>query len=113
MKLYSDFQLHRGFVVVQLLSGVRLFVTPWTAACKPTLSITISWSLLKFMSIELVMSSKHFVLCHPLLFLPSMFPSNRVFFLLFLFFLQWVSSFISGSQDIAGSASASVLPMDI
>ena len=64
--------------VVQLLSHVRLFTTPWTAARQASLSFTISHSLLKFMSIELVMPSNHLILCHPLL-LPSIFPSIRVF----------------------------------
>ena len=54
-------------------------MTPWTAARQASLSITNSWSLLKLMSIELVMQSKHPILCHPLLFLPSIFPSIRVF----------------------------------
>ena len=63
----------------QLFSCVRHFVTPWTAACQASLSITNSRSLLKLMSIELVMSFNHFILCHPLLFLPSIFPSIRVF----------------------------------
>ena len=64
---------------VQSLSHVWLFVTPWTAACQASLSITNSQSLLKFMSIELVMLSNHLILCRPLLFLPSSFPSIRVF----------------------------------
>ena len=64
---------------VQLLSCVRLFVTPWTAACQASLSITNSWNLLKLMSIESVMSSNHVILCRPLLFLPSIFSSIRVF----------------------------------
>ena len=55
-------------------------VIPWTIACQAFLSFTISWGLLKFMSIESVMSSNHFVLCHPLLLLPSIFPSIRIFF---------------------------------
>ena len=63
---------------VQLLSHVRLFATPWTAACQASLSITNSWSLPKFMSIESVMPSNHLILCRPLL-LPSIFPSIRVF----------------------------------
>ena len=67
------------WVVVQLLSRVCLFVTPWTAACQPSLSFTISWSLLKLMSVELVMPLNHLLLCHPLLLLPSIFPSIRVF----------------------------------
>ena len=64
---------------VQLLSHVRIFVTPWTAARQASLSITNSWSLLKLMSVESVMPSNHLILCHPLLLLPSIFPSIRVF----------------------------------
>ena len=64
---------------VQLLSHVQLFVTPWTTAPKASLSITNMWSLLKPMSIESVMPSNHLSLSHPLLFLPSMFSSIRVF----------------------------------
>ena len=66
-------------IVVQSLNHVWLFVTPWTAACQIPLSSTVSWSLLKFMSIELVMLSYHLILCHPLLLLPSIFPSIRIF----------------------------------
>ena len=66
-------------VVVQSLSHVRLFVTPWTVARQASLSFTISWSLLKLMSIESVMPSNHLVLCRPLLLPPSTFPSIRVF----------------------------------
>ena len=72
---YSQYFISQS---VQSFSRVRLFVTPWTAACQVSLSITNSWSLLKFMSIELVMPSSHLILCHPLL-LPSTFPSIRVF----------------------------------
>ena len=64
---------------VQLLSRVRLFATPWTAACQASLSITKSWSLLKVMSIESVMPFNHLILCHPLLPLPSIVPSIGVF----------------------------------
>ena len=64
--------------VVQSLSRVQLFVTSWTAACQASLSFTISWSLLKLMSIESVMPSNHLVFCHPLPLLPSIFPSIRV-----------------------------------
>ena len=64
---------------LQLLSHVQLFTTPWTAARQASLSITNSWSLLKFMSIELVMPSNHLILCHPLLLPPSIFPSIKVF----------------------------------
>ena len=62
-----------------MLSRVWLFATPWTAACQASLSITNSQSLLKLMSIESVMPSNHLILCHPLLLLPSIFPSIRVF----------------------------------
>ena len=65
--------------VVQSVSGVQLFATPWTAARQASLSITISQSLLKLMSIESVMPSSHLILCCPLLLLPSIFPSIGVF----------------------------------
>ena len=66
-------------VFVQALSCLLLFVTPWTAAQQAPLSSTISWSLLRLMSIESVMSTNHLILCHPHLLLPSIFPSIRVF----------------------------------
>ena len=66
------------FSSVQSLSRVRLFATPWTAACQASLSITNSRSLLKLISIKSVMPSNHLILCHPLL-LPSVLPSIRVF----------------------------------
>ena len=68
-----------GSVVVQSLSRVQLFATPWTAAHQASLSLTISWSLLKLMSIESVMQSNHLTLCRPLLLPPSVFPSISVF----------------------------------
>ena len=64
---------------VQSLSRVRLFAAQWPAACQASLSITISWSFLKLMSIELVMPSNHLILCHPLILMLSIFPSIRVF----------------------------------
>ena len=67
------------FSLVQALSHVQLFPTSWTSARQASLSITNSQSLLKLMSIELVIPSNHLTLCHPLLFLPSIFPSIRVF----------------------------------
>ena len=73
---------HSGWVCfssVQSLSHVRLFATPWNAARQASLSITNSWSLLKLMFIESVMPYNHLILCHPLLLLPSIFPSIRVF----------------------------------
>ena len=88
--------------VVQLLSCVRLFVTPLTAACQASLSITNSWSLLKLMSIEAVMPSKHLLLCHPLFLLPSLFPTVRSFP------LSWFIA--SGGQSIGASALALILP---
>ena len=66
-------------VVVQSLSCVRLFETPWTEPRRDSLSFTISWSLLKLMSTESMMPSNHLILCHPLLLLPSVFPSSRIF----------------------------------
>jgi len=70
---------HPCFSSVQSLSRVQLFVTPWTGAHQASLSITSFRSLLKLKSIELVMPSNHLILCHPLLLLPSVFPSIRVF----------------------------------
>ena len=67
------------FSSVQSLSHVQLFATPWTTARQASLSITNSWSLLKLMSIESVMSSNHLILCRPLLFLPPIPPSIKVF----------------------------------
>ena len=67
------------FSSVQLLSYVRLFAIPWSAARQASLSVTNSWSLLKLMSIESVTPSNHLILCHPLLLLPSIFCSIRVF----------------------------------
>ena len=64
---------------VHLLSHVQLFATPWTATRQAFLSITNSWNLLKLMSIESVMPSNHLILCHPILLLPSIFPSIGVF----------------------------------
>ena len=91
-------------VAVQSLSCVRLFVTPQTAARQASLSFTISQSLLRLMSTESVMPSNHLILCPPLLLLPSIFHSIRVFS---------ESVFASGGQSIGVSASASVLPMNI
>ena len=81
-KTWSKSVLHKPdslVAVVPLLSCVHLFATPWTAAHQLSLSFSISPSFLKLMSIELVMPSNHPILCHPLLLLPSIFPSIRVF----------------------------------
>ena len=88
--------------LVQLLSHVWLFATPWTAARQVSLTITNSWSLLKLMSVASVIPSNHLILCRPLLLPPSIFPSIRVF-----------SNESSGGQSIGVSTSASVLPMNI
>ena len=64
---------------VQFLSRVRLFTTPWTEASQASLSFTVSHSLFKLLSVESVMLSNHFILCHPMLLLPSVFPSIRAF----------------------------------
>ena len=92
-------------VVLHSLSCVRFFETPRTTAHKASLSFTISRSLLKLMSIELAMTSNHLVLCHPLLLVPSVFPSIRVFSKLQFFAL--------GGYSIGASTSASVLPVTI
>ena len=98
--------MHLGQISsVQLLGRVRLFATPRTAARQASLSITNSQSLLKLMSIESVMPSSHLILCHPLLLLPSIFPSIRVF-------SNESALLASGGQSIGVSASTSVLPMN-
>ena len=96
-----------NFVVVQLLSRVWLFATPQTAAHQASLSITNSWSLFKLMSIESVMPSNHLLLCRPLLLLPSVFPSIRVFSNESALYLWWpkywgFSFSISPSNEYSG-----------
>ena len=93
------------FSSVQLLSHVQLFVTPWTATQQSSLSMTNTWSLLKLMSIELVMPSNHLILCHPLLFPPSIFPSIKMFSNELALPIRWPKYW--------SFASASVLPMNI
>ena len=95
-----------GLFVVQSLRHVRFFATSWTAACQPALSFTISWSLLKLMSIELVMPSNHLILCHPLL-PPSIFPRIRVFSNESVLCIRWIkcwsfSFHISPSNEYSG-----------
>ena len=90
-----------------MLSHVQLFVTAWTAACQASLSITNSQSLLKLMSIEWVTPSNHVILCHPLLLLPSIFPSITVFSNESALCIRWpkYSSFtfnISPSNEYSG-----------
>ena len=95
------------FSSVQSLSHVQLFVTPWTTARQASLSITNSWSLPKLMSIESVMPSNHLILCHPLLLLPSIFPSIRVFSKESVLHIRWpkywsFSFSISPSKEHSG-----------
>ena len=95
---------HRVSIIVQLLSCVSLFVTPWTAAHQASLSFIISQSLLKLMFIELVMPSNHLIFCHALLLLPSIFPSIRVFSNELALCIRWPKywSFISPSNEYSG-----------
>ena len=91
---------------VQSLSHFRLLTTPWTATCQASLSITTSQSLLKLMSIKSVMPFNH-LLCHPLLFLPSIFPSIRVFFSESVLRIRWPKDWsfsfsISPSNEYSG-----------
>ena len=95
------------FSSIQFLSHIRLFATPWTVAHQASLSITDSQSLLKLMSIELVMPSKHLILCHPLLLLPSIFPRIRVFSNESVLHIRWpkywsFSFSISPSNEYSG-----------
>ena len=92
------------FSSVQSLSRIRLFATPWIAACQASLSITNSQSSFRFASIESVMRSSHLILCRPLLLLPSIFLMTGSF--------QISQLFSSGGQSIGVSASTSVLPMN-
>ena len=93
----------KEFNSFQSLNRVRFFVTPWTAAYQAFLSITNSWSFLKFMPIESVIPSSHLFLCHSLLLLPSIFPSISAFPSESVFHIRWPKC----------SALASVLPMNI
>ena len=100
---YTQLPLHLSSV--QSLSHVRLFATPWTAACQASLSITNSRSLLKLMSIVFVMPSSHLILCHPFSSCLQSFPASGSF--------QMSQFFVAGGQSIGVSASSSVLPMNI
>ena len=96
----------RSFVVgVQLLSHDQFFASPWTTACQASLSFTISWSLQKLMSIESVMTSNHLIHCCPLLLLPPIFPSIRVFSSELALHIRWPKYWSFNSQ--------AVLPMNI
>ena len=106
------------FSSVQSLSCVRLFVTPLTAAHQVSLSITNAWSLLKLISIESVIRSNHLILCHPLVLLPSIFPSIRVFSNELVLHIRWPKywSFIfkiSPSNEYSGLISFRIDWLDL
>ena len=106
------------FSWVQSLSCVQLFATPWTVACQASLSITNSRSLLKLMSIMLVMPSNHLILCCPLLLLPSIFPSITVFSRESVLCIKWpkywsFSFSISPSNEYSGLVSFRIDWLDL
>ena len=94
--------LKKEFALIQLLSHVQLFATPWTAAREASLSITNSQSLLKLMSMESVMPSNHLILCHPLLLPPSVFLSIRAFSSESVLHIRW-PKYLSFSFSISPS----------
>ena len=97
---------NNGYTTVQLLSHIQLFATPWATARQASLSFSISWNLLKLLSIESVMpSNHHLTLCHPLLLLPSIFPSIRIFSDKSALLIKWPkywSFSISPSNEYSG-----------
>ena len=106
------------FSSVQLLSCVWLFATPWTAACQASLSITNSQSLLKLVCIKSVMPSNHLILCCPLLFLPSIFPSIMVFCNESVLHIRWPKNWsfsfsISPSNEYSGLISFRIDWLDL
>ena len=103
---------------LQSLSHVQLFATPWTAACQASLSITNTWSLLKLMSIKLVMPFNHLILCRPLLLLPSIFSKIRVFSSESVLWIRWpkcwsFSFSISPSRGYSGLISFRIDQFDL
>ena len=117
-RVKSFLVLQPGVVVIQLLSPAWLFVTPWTAAHQASLFFAISRSLLELMSIESVMPSNHLVHCHPLLLLPSIFPSIRVFSKKLAVCIRWPKywSFnfsISSSNEYSGVISFRIDRFDL
>ena len=106
-------QARRCVVTVQSLSCIWLFVASWTVTCQVLLSFTISWSLLRFTSIQSVMVFNHLILCHPLLLLPSIFPSIRVFSSESALWIRWskywtFSFSISPSNEYSGLISSRI-----
>ena len=100
------------------LSHVQLYVTPWTAACQASLSITSSQSLLKLMSIESLMPSNHLILCRPLLLPPSIFPNIRVFSNELVLCIRWPKDWsfsfnISSSNEYSGLISFRMDSLDL
>ena len=115
---FSTLTFVSQFNSVQLLNHVRHFVTPRTAACQASLSITNSWSLLKLTSVESVMSSNHFILCRPLLLLLSVFPSIKVFSNESVLPIRWpthwsFSFIISPSKEYSGLISFRIHWLDL
>ena len=107
-KMILHLYLKNVVAVVWLLSGVWPFATPWTAAHQASLFFTISWSLLRLMSIESVMLSSHLMLCHPFLLLPSIFPSTREFSNELALHIRWSNYWslsISASSEYSGLVS--------
>ena len=105
-------------IVVQSVIRVQLFATPWTAACQASLSFTVSWSLLKLVSIELVMPSNHLILIRPLLLPPSVLPNIRVFSTESVLRIRWlnywsVSLSVSPSNEYSGLISFSMDWLDL
>ena len=107
-----------GYSWLSSFSHIQLFVTLWTAACQAFLSITNSWRLFKLMSIKLVKSSNHLIFCHPLLLLPSVFPSIRVFSSDSVLCIRWpkywsFSFSISTSNEYSGLLSFKIDWLDL
>ena len=116
--LFSVKLLFTRFVVVQLLSHVWFFATPWTVARQPCLSFTICCSLLKFMSLESVMPSSHLIFCCPVFLLPSIFPSIRVFSNASVLCIRWPKYWslrlsISPSNEYSGLISFKIDSFDV
>ena len=121
-KIYTSPSISQKYfplvVVVQSLSHVRFLATPWTVAHQASLSIAISWSLLKRMSIESMMPSNHLALCRPLLLLPSIFPSIKVFSNQSALCMRWpkcwrFSFSISPSNEYSGLISIRIDRFDL
>ena len=109
-----DSKINKILSSVQSLSRVRLFATPWTAARQVSLSFTNGRSLLKLTCIELLMPSNHLILCCPLLFLPSVFPSIRVFSSESVLHIQWPKMIrASASSEYSGLISFRIDSFDL